>query len=225
MTTPALIGRKSIQGLAIRVCREQSDGTPVANSTGAYANSAFVKLDIKPVIEAANQFTTKDASGSIDINYRDDDKVKWWELTLEITYPDPCLMELLLNGELLLDGASTLGFAYPNLAEVTEPNPVSLEVWTRNIFNNTQLSDYPFQRYLAPFTKWRPDDNTFANAPQTFIYQGYAMENQNYGNGPWNDWTSNETSGGTALDSTRSLAWIYSTHLPVLHPGYSSSVG
>jgi hypothetical protein len=221
MTTP-LIGRKSIQGLAIRLWREADDGTPVSyNSTAGYANTSFVKLDIKPAIEAANQFTTKDASGSIDINYRDLDKVKWWELTLEITYPDPALMELLLNGELLMNGADILGFAYPNLAELTDPNPVSLEVWTRNIYNNTQLSDFPFQRYLAPFCKFRPDDNTFANAPQTFSYQGYAMENENYGNGPRNDWTSDETGAGDALDSTRALAWIYSTHLPdQLAPGY-----
>jgi hypothetical protein len=222
MTTP-LIGRKSIQGLAIRLWRLGADGTPDAEgSTVAYANTSFVKLDIKPAMEAANEFTTKDASGSIDINYRDLDKVKWWELTLEITYPDPCLMELLLNGELLHDGANIIGFAYENLAELTDPNAVSLEVWTRNIYNNTQLSDYPYQRYLAPYCKFRPDDNSFANSPQTFTYQGYAMENQNYGNGPRNDWTSDETGAGEPLDSTRSLAWIYSTALPLqLAPGYT----
>ena len=51
------------------------------------------------------------------------------------------------------------------------------------------------------------------------------MENQNFGTGPFTDWTDTELSEGTALDSTRSLAWIFSTALPSpLTPGYQTTV-
>lgn len=221
MTTP--IGALSIQASAIRVCRLEGDGTPIyASAVGAYANTSFATLSIKPAIETANEFTERSADGEIFINYRDDDKIKWLECSLDIQYPDPCLMELMENGALLLDGEDTLGYEAPLLASTTDSNPVSLEVWTKCIQGNVQTGAYKWMRWLLPFSRgWHRSDINYANNPEKFMLEGFAMENPNFGVGSFKDWTSDETTEGTQLDSSRSWEWIYSTALPpTLAPGY-----
>lgn len=219
----APIGALSIQASAIRVCRLNDDGSLIYSSmTGAYANSAFATLDVKPAIETANEFTERSADGEIFINYRDDDKIKWLEVALTVQYPDPELMELMENGALLLDSSATIGYEAPELASTTDSNPCSLEVWTKCIQGNVQTGSYKWMRWLLPFTRgWHRSDISYSNNPEKFMLEGFAMENPNFGIGPFSDWTADETSDGVALDSTRSWEWIFSTALPTpLAPGY-----
>lgn len=221
MTTPN--GNPAVQACAIRVCRLTADGAPIyASATGAYANSAFATLSVKPNKENHDDFTEKNACGSIYINYRDCDLVKWWDVSLTILYPDPCLMEMMLGGALLLDGEVNLGYEVPALCNAACPGNVSLEVWAKDLECNTQNGTYPWYRFLMPLTTgWIQGDLEFANKPGMFVMDGYAIENPNFTTGPFDDWTSTELSGGTALNSTRSLEWIYSTVLPTpLAPGY-----
>jgi hypothetical protein len=226
VTTPTtdVINYPSIQADAIRICREGADGTPVADSTtGAYANYAFTKVDVKAAIETANEFVQRSADGGIFIDYRDDDKVKWLELTLTIQYPDACLQELIENGALLLGAESIiLGYEAPLLASNVNSNPVSLEVWSKAPVGVLQGTTYPWYRWLFPMTRgWHRGDLTYENAVNEFVYDGWGFENANFGTGPFDDWTTTETSEGDALDSTRCFEWIASTALPeTLGPGY-----
>ena len=223
LATHGVISYPSIQGDAIRVCRLGTDGTPVASSaTGAYQNYAFTKVDVKAAIETANEFVQRSADGGIFIDYRDDDKVKWLELTLTIQYPDPCLQELIENGALLLDADAILGYEAPLLASNVNSNPVSLEVWSKAPDGVVQTGTYEWYRWLFPFTRgWHRGDLTYENAVNEFMYDGWGFEQPNFGTGPYSDWTSDETALGTALDSTRCFEWIASTALPTpLAPGY-----
>jgi hypothetical protein len=225
--TAGVISNPSIQADAIRVCRLGNTGAPIMSSaTGAYQNYAFTKVDAKNAMETANEFVQRSADGGIFIDYRDDDKIKWIELSLEIQYPDPCLMELLENGALLLGPTATptpiLGYEAPPLASNINSNPVSLEVWSKAPVGVVQTGTYQWYRWLFPFTRgWHRNDITYENNPETFTYEGWGFEQPNFGTGPFSDWTTTETSEGTALNSTRVWEWIASTALPTpLAPGY-----
>ena len=225
MTAPVLdLTNPSIQADAIRVCRLNTDGTPIyASDTGAYANYAFVTVDAKPAIETANEFVQRSADGTIFIDYRDDDKIKWVELTMTIQYPDAALMELIENGAILLDSTGgALGYEAAPLASNTNSNPVSLEVWSKAPVGILQSGTYQWYRWLFPYTRgWHRSDISYKNDVQEFTYDGYAMESTNFGVGSFKTWTDDETTGGTALDATRAWEWIASQSLPpALAPGY-----
>ena len=231
MTAPvAYISNPSIQADAIRVCRLGTDGTPVASLTGGYANYAFTKVDVKSAIESANEFVQRSADGGIFIDYRDDDKIKWVELELTIQYPDPALMELIENGTLYTvtadDVTNILGYQAPPLASNINSNPVSLEVWSKAPVGIVQTGTYQWYRWLMPYTRgWHRTDLTHENNPNEFMYAGYAFEQPNFGTGPFDDWTTTETSEGVALDSTAVWQWIDSIQLPsTLGSGYLSTV-
>jgi hypothetical protein len=223
LATHDVINYPSIQADAIRVCRLGTDGTPVMSSaTGAYQNYAFTKVDAKLAIETANEFVQRSADGGIFIDYRDDDKPKWVELTVTVQYPDACLMELMENGALLIDSTNIIGYEAPKLASNVNSNPVSLEVWSKAPDGVVQTGAYQWYRWLFPFTRgWHRGDFTYENAPNDFILDGWGFEQPNFGIGPFSDWTATELAEGAALDSTRCWEWIASTALPTpLAPGY-----
>lgn len=228
--TADVINNPSIQADAIRICRLGTDGTPVLAVTGAYANYAFTKVEVKSAMESANEFVQRSADGGIYIDYRDDDKIKWVELSLSVQYPDATLMELIENGALLLGDVvdeviPILGYEAPLLASNVNSNPVSLEVWSKAPVGIVQTGTYQWYRWLMPYTRgWHRTDLAHENNPNEFMYAGYAFENPNFGTGPFEDWTTTETEEGTALDSTRVWEWIASTALPAtLGPGYLST--
>lgn len=213
-------GLLSIQGCAARFCRLDAFGNPISSATGMWANSAYTKLNMVSEKEDGDKFLMKTACGAVFINYRDQDQVKWLNLTFEVMYPDPALMELILGGELLVTDSTEMGFAYPKLANGTGlPNPVSCEVWAKAMKGNIQSQDgddAQWYRYLLPLTYWTYDGVDVEDKPETLTVTGYAMENPNFGSGPFSDWT---------FDSTRVLAWALDTNIPaVLEPGYQTTV-
>lgn len=226
--TADVINNPSIQADAIRICRLNTDGSPLYSSTtGAYQNYAFTKVDIKAAIESANEFVQRSADGGIFIDYRDDDKIKWVELELTVQYPDACLMELIENGSLLLGTpvsmvSPILGYQAPALASNVNSNPVSLEVWSKAPVGIVQTGTYKWYRWLMPYTRgWHRTDITHENNPNEFMYAGYGFGQPNFAAGPFADWSIGETSDGAALDSTKVWQWIASEALPTpLAPGY-----
>lgn len=228
--TPNEDGRLSIQACAMRICRLNADGSPIYSSaTAAWADKAFAKLDITAVIEAGDQFTTKNAGGGITVNYRDCDTIRWADLSLEVLRPDPEFMELTINGSLYTLSGNTIGFQFPQLAGGSDsytpcldcPNPVSIEVWSKAVLGNVQATTDPFIRWLLPLAFLHEGNQAFANSPQSFMFAGWAGENPNYGDGPFSDWTDDQTTTGNPLDSTRYLQYVNTPALPpYLQQGY-----
>lgn len=87
----------------------------------------------------------------------------------------------------------------------------SFEFWERA--DGTYL---PYWRHAVTRTYWRQGDKQFANARRNQDFVGYAVENLNWGNGPWNDWRADSP-------SAFSLSRAHALYRVATLPTYSNS--
>lgn len=95
-------GPVSVQGCAYRICRLAADGSIVNSSTAMIQDDRpLVKLEAKPNIEQGVEITPKSACGVPVISYKDCDRYKRWDITLQLGDWDPEQMELIGGGQIL----------------------------------------------------------------------------------------------------------------------------
>lgn len=205
--------RAQVQACAIRVARLEDDGTPDVGSNNLYVSAALTSLTITPEIETGDEFIVKNACGSICVNYKDCDRTKRYTTEINLCTPDPELHELMAGGVVLTNG-SAVGWGAPYLNDPVCPNGVSVEVWTKQITTgNAQDPDLPYARWIFPRMTLSPGARTFENGPVLSSFSGDLKENENWGNGPLNDWV---------VDSDRSYAWLPDDDIPTAVCGYQS---
>lgn len=116
----ASAGAVPVQGCALRVSRLNANGSVVgASATGMVVDDRpFIKFTAKPAIEAGVELNPKSACGALLISYKDYDRTKRWDVTLDIGDFDFDKMELIGGGSLqvapssagrtVADGVTTL---------------------------------------------------------------------------------------------------------------------
>jgi hypothetical protein len=113
-------------------------------------------------------------------------------MTVEVCVPDPELEVLLSGGDLFMEGtgpsAEVMGWSYPPLMVDPTPNGCSIEAWTRYVIDGYQDPDQPFIRWVFPRNKLRKGNRTIDINAMANVYEGFAIENPSWGDGPLNDW-------------------------------------
>jgi hypothetical protein len=204
-----------VQACAIRVSRLESNGVPSPGADSLYVSDALTQLQVTPVISEGDEFEIKNACGEVCVNFKDCDRLKRLDLTLGFCYPDPELLELVAGGSLLTSG-DAVGYAYPELGATSCPNGVSIELWARRIgTDGSSDADFPWEWYVLPRTYWQHSTRTFENGPITVELTGFATENENWFDGPLNDWP---------VGSDRVLQSIPSASIPDPACGYAELV-
>lgn len=177
-----------IQSCAIRVARLADDGGPDPGANNLYVSDALVKLTAKRVVSEGEDFELKNACGTICTTFKDCDRLKRYEFDLELCTTDPQLMALLTGGEILTDpNTQAIGFAEVEVGG-TCPDYVSLEIWAKRIINGAVDPDFPYNWWVFPRTQWTLGDRTFENAPSSTLLSGLGFSNENWFDGPANDW-------------------------------------
>lgn len=200
-----------VQACALRVTRLNSNGTIDAGADGSYVTDALTQLVVTPVITEGDEFETKNACGAVCVNVKDCDRLKRLDLTLGLCYPDPELMEILVGGTVLTDGTAT-GYAFPAIGEQTCPNGVGLEIWAKRYDSTGAVNNnYPYEWFVFPRTYWQHGARTHENGPLTIELTGFATENDNWVDGPANDFP---------VASDKVLQSIPTTDLPDIQCGY-----
>jgi hypothetical protein len=107
-------------------------------------------------------------------------------------------------------GIAPNGYAYPAVGADPNPFGISLEAWARNIAQpgtpgypaGQQIGQAPFIRWVFPCLKGlRKGNRTIdMNPVDGTLEGGYAVENSQWGNGPFNDWL---------YDSSKAVQWAY----------------
>lgn len=109
--------------------------------------------------------------------------------------------------------ASPQGYQYPSVGVDPMPNGVSIELWARNIAE-PGTPGYPAGQQIgaAPYIRWvltrvylRKSNRTIDVNPADSTFEGYAVENSNWGNGPNNDFL---------YDSSKVAQYSYETSIP-----------
>lgn len=107
-------------------------------------------------------------------------------------------------------GVAANGYAYPAVGADPNPYGISLEAWSRNISQpgtpgygaGQQISQAPYIRWVFPMIHGlRKANRTIdMNPVDTTFEAGFATENSQWGNGPFNDWL---------FDSSKAVEWAY----------------
>lgn len=196
----------SLQVCRLRVARLASDGAPDPGAGNLYVTDVLIRLNADPQVEAGQDFSLPNGCGENVVHYQDEDKITRLNLTMELAKPDPELIAILAGYETLLDGADVVGFKYPALQGSVFGPPVSLEPFSKAIVNGRLDAELPYWHWAYPWTEWRPAGGpNLENAALVTNLVGRGLENDNWGNGPANDWDQ---------DSDRVVQAIRAADLP-----------
>lgn len=110
-------------------------------------------------------------------------------------------------------GVAPNGYQYPQVGIDPVPYGVSLELWSRNVAEpgtpgypaGQQIGQAPYIRWVFPRVFLHKGNRTIDMNPVDSLFEGYAVENANWGNGPNNDWL---------YDSSRLVQYAYDSTIP-----------
>jgi hypothetical protein len=179
----------SVQCCAIRVATLEQDGVPLPGSANLYVTDAFSQFKATPVTTKGVDMEVVNACGAPAIVYKDQDRFKRYDITLDLIFLDPELENLLVGGELFTSGGFSIGNSVVATADYAGAiNGVSLELWSKHIVNGDIDATWPYVRWVFPRVRLMPADVTLDNNAMPFSYTGYTSANPNWFNGPANDW-------------------------------------
>ncbi len=196
-------GHGSIRSCMMRVAVLSSTGTTPSGAGKLYVTDTLVELAMEPEVADGVSIEQINACGDYCIDFKDDDRIRWWNATLTICEPNAELSALLASGfTALTSGGDTIGGKFPPLGVLTASNGVSIELWSVRLDDDGQLQDgtYGYYQWALPRTRgWRPATRTFGNAALENQFVGRVYMNDNWGNGPANDWGSIDTTNTPIL--------------------------
>jgi len=202
----------SLQCAAVRVTALDFDGSP-SPGNNMYTSDQLTKIDFNPDMEAGQEVSNRGASGNLCVVYRTPDLLKRLTIELELCVPDPELEVLLSGGDVLYKVSAPTdvqGWAYPRLMTDPTPNGVSVEAWTRYIVDGAQDPQQPYLHWVFPRMYLRKGNRTIDVNAMANVYDGYAIENPSWGDGPANDWP---------YASDKVVQAAFASGLPVIQTG------
>jgi len=208
----------SLQCVAIRVTELDFTGEP-APGNPMYVSDQLVKIDFNPDMEAGQEISNRGASGNLCVVYRTPDLMKRLTISLELCVPDPELEVLLSGGKVFYDEDNpedVAGFEYPPLMVDATPNGVSVEAWTRYIVEGSQPAGQPYMRWVFPRMYLRKGNRTIDVNSMATTFEGYAIENPSWGDGPVDDWP---------FESDAVVAAMFDDNIPPVQVGIQEVPG
>lgn len=182
----------SAQVCAIRAARLDSSCMPEPGATNGIASSAIVRVASSPEYSPGEDFEMKNGCGQICVSMKNCDQLKRMNLQIELCTRDPALVELLSGATLITDGSDIIGYSRRGIGAAC-PSPVALEIWTKAMtINNTCQSGSGYAaaqwwRIIWPKATFTLGDVSFANEVATLTLTGFAENNPNLDDGPFND--------------------------------------
>lgn len=205
----------SIQACAMRVSRLDTDGVPLPGASNLYVTEGIIELTATPDVSAGDEVEVKNGKGDICISYREEDKIKRLNVDLMICAPDPELTELLAGGAVQTSGAA-VGYKMEALNVGTDRTGVSIELWSRRVSSDGDSdAEFPYLWHVYPKVKLKIGARRFFNGALENPFNGFAIENPNWFDGPANDWP---------VDSDRAYAFLPTASLPDADCGYQTLV-
>jgi hypothetical protein len=182
-----------VKACAIRVTELDETGAPDPGADSMYVSDALVSMGFTTEITEGDDIDIPNACGE-SIVVQGDDLPTSVSIELQIREPDPKLVEKLGGGEVLTDGGDE-GYAAPRLNQIAKPNGVSIELWTKRYLSTGQPDTAnPYNWWVFPLVRLNVNDATFENGPFQPTFNGTAFENENWLDGPTNDWAVTSTS-------------------------------
>lgn len=187
-TLPLIDCAGSVQMCRTRVARLDTDGQPLAGDGNLYVSDAVVRFAMTPEVTAGTDFESLNGCGEACVTFKDCDRIKRWNLEIEVCTPDPYLEELFAGGDLVTFGGEVVGYMPSNVGAQPCPDGVSLEMWSKAVVDGALASTKPYWRWVLPRTKWQFGARELSNTVLANPFTGFSEENDNWLDGPANDW-------------------------------------
>lgn len=212
----------SLQLCAIRVSELTLAGAPSPGANKGYASDAAVDLQVAVNLSTGDDFEQKNGCGAICAAFKQPDRIKRLDLTLDLCQLDSELIAQLTDGAKISSSGDVVGYQYPAV-QGSDPNPVCFEGWSKAWDGSNQATptatspDVAYFHWVFPFTRWTLGQVKLENALMVVPVTGQASENSNItANGPFDDWP---TYVGAAGGITRVGGWFLDSELPVTQCG------
>ena len=193
-----------LQACILRVSRLSAACVPQSGSNNIITTAGLVSVQATPDTEEATKFERKNGCGAIAWQAESGcDKIKRYNLTVELATTDFELLELITGGSLIMANESTaptawqgkvIGFASPG-NDTACPNGVSMEIFTKATYNSgsctTLGEDTPqYVRHIFPRAFLTPGDRAFEDDVAVINLTGYSTPNPAWMTGATGDWIS-----------------------------------
>lgn len=176
----------SIKFCRLVIAELGTDGVPNPGADNINITDKAMRLKWTPVYTEGEEITVPNGCGDLAINHTDPPRLKHWDIELEIAYPDPEIMALIVGGDVITSGADTIGYASPELGVVNNPNGVSLDAYSVVKVGDEDPDTRPWLRFVFAKTKnWRfAGDRELNTGALVNVFSAIAVENSNYFDGP-----------------------------------------
>lgn len=189
-----------LNACVLRAARLGADCHPSGGADSGIVSAALVTMTADPEIEAGQVFEPKNGCGSIMYTYRQEDRIKRYNLSGELVFFDYEMMALLFGGTLVLGKAAgwaagkVIGYA-DRLFSAAPRNGVYLEIFRQVVtpdggdcVQSTGTTLPAAVGHIFGKCRLTPGSMTFENDVARVSFTGYAENNNWLTNGPWNDY-------------------------------------
>lgn len=202
MATNLVATPGQLQACILRVSRLSAACVPQSGSNNIITTAGLVSVQATPDTEESTKFERKNGCGAIAWQAESGcDKIKRYNLTVELATFDFELLEILTGGTLITANNTTaptgwrnkvIGFASPG-NDTACPDGVSLEIFTKATYNSgscTTLGEGTPQyvRHIFPRAFLTPGDRNFEDDVATATLTGYSTPNPAWSTGSTGDW-------------------------------------
>lgn len=178
----------SLHACALRIAKLDTDGVPLPGAGNVYVTSALVEIGFEVVVSEGEDLEQQNGCGDVCVSYKNPDKFKRFDLTMQICRPDPEIIAMLVTGvSTISTGGNVIGWSSPEVGTISG-NGASIEVWSTAIIDGAMAGTRPYFRWVMPKTKWQLGGQTLNNQIMVPTLNGFTETNQNWYNGPANDW-------------------------------------
>lgn len=115
-----------IKGTVYRMTKLDVCGNPVTGAGNAIVSDAFVQVQMDPQYEDGTEFFSRNASGGVCVNQKDDPILKRFQLTIDLCAVNVTAQSYMMSARELAVTNTGYGFA---VSEGASSNRYSLEVW------------------------------------------------------------------------------------------------
>lgn len=212
----------SLQVCAYRIAQLNSNGTPWNGANHGLANNTLIDASIEIDLEAGADLTMKNGCGSICQTFKDCDRIKGVNLTLNLCALDAKMIQMMVGGFAFVDSAGAgiadyVGYEFPSSTDPC-PTGVCLELWTK-AWNGTAQATPAFSsgspvyfHWVFPKTTWMLGSMTMEDDFMTVPLTGYGVENPRItANGPFDDWPV-DIAGGGGINAAG--GWFFDQTIP-----------
>jgi hypothetical protein len=200
----------------VRVTRLDNQGNPTAGPNNTYVTDKAIDLMIKPVIEAGQDKTLIGGCDCIIATYRGFDKLKRFDLEMNMGVIEPGLLEMMLGASAILSAGVPIGLWFQDqlsCSSPVQPN-VAIEGW-----QDLWSGDHPetgtlrYVHWIFPASRWQLGDVNLQNDFNQPKVTGYTRANPVWGVGPYHDAPETVKQQG---------GFFYDSVVPVAACGYQS---